>query len=346
MNNREKLNLWQQQLDSLVEQTGITYDEVSEYLGVSYARDLGYYAKLPKMRSVFVGIGMALGQPLDVINEWISFYAVKKKLYCKDMLDDLIWVYLINTNYKMQDRSINLYRKYEKCQEAAMQAYYQIWSGIISNSIDTADMDRSLEEVEYDEAFDGLKEFIIRNIDGFKTAYTKPRKMLATYVDSIIEAYSKANNQPISLSSLRGLLDDSMINYLSGSWETVNVIDRASGKVSPSIKSIPKGRRVHISLGLALGMTRQELNRYLKLMGFSMLDAVNEDDKLLIELLDKWEKSHSVQRKFKDIYIDMKSEGSMSTAKQVQAVDDMLALRSELRLEYIKRGAKFPYMRT
>ena len=71
MAESRKLKQWQKELTQLSEETGLSFDYVCDYLGVSYSRDIGFYAKIPKKRRTVIGIGMAFGQPLDVINRWI-----------------------------------------------------------------------------------------------------------------------------------------------------------------------------------------------------------------------------------------------------------------------------------
>ena len=179
MADSRKLKQWQKELDELSEQTGVSLDEVSSYIGAEYKRDTGFYVKIPKKRRTIIGIGMAFGQPLDTINRWITYYGLKRRLYSKDITEDLIWIYLINRNVNDRTGGVNYFSLYEECQQIAFETYMTIWSEITSGSIDTADMDRQIAQIAAKEELDSLKNFVIDNIDSFKTAYAKPRKMLA-----------------------------------------------------------------------------------------------------------------------------------------------------------------------
>lgn len=346
MAERHKLRQWQKELDDLSERTGISLDDVCVYLGVSYNRDVGFYVKLPKKRRTIIGIGMAFGQPVDVINRWITSYAMKRRLYSKDISEDMIWIYLINRNCATGGGDVNLYKQYERYQEAAFETYLSIWREIVAGASDTSDVDRQLSEIAGSD-FDDLKNFVINNLDSFKTAYGKPRRMLARYVDCILTTNGKAGSGDgkDSLISLRGWLDDSMINYLSGSYETINVTDIKTGSRVPGIKHIPKNRRSHIALALSLGLTRGETDEYLELMGYLPLTEEDPDDSVLIRELDRWDEEHPLQRLYKEKHINDNETIEMSAEDELQAVSDMLMLRQDLKEQYKRRKMRFLYSR-
>ena len=113
-----------------------------------------------------------------------------------------------------------------------------------------------------------------------------------------------------------------MINYLSGSVETVNVIDLKSGARTLNLKRIPKSKKAHISLTLALGMSRVEIDRYLTMMGFAPLDAVDMEEGLLLNALAVWEQKHP-----------------HPTPRQ------RLQLRQDLQSMYRSQNMTFPYLK-
>lgn len=341
-----KLKQWQKELDDLTEKTGITLEQVCDYLGLSYKRDIGFYVKLPKKRRSVIGIGMAFRQPLEVINRWIVSYCMKRRLYSKDISEDMIWIYLINLNRSRSVSDINYFLKYESYQEAAFATYLTLWNEVTAGSVATGDVDEQLSDIGANDEIDALKNFVINNIDSFKTAYAKPRRMLAQYVECILRTNAKADSKGkrSSLISLRGWLDDSMINYLSGSVETINVTDIKSGLRVSDIKQIPKSRKSHISLALALGMTNEEIDRYLELMGFLTLDNNDPDEAILIKELHKWDDEHPLQREFKEIFINGNESVQMPLEDELQAVSDMLMLRQDLNDRYRIRKMKFDYL--
>lgn len=346
MAERHKLKQWQKELDDLSETTGIALEDVCGYLGVSYNRDIGFYVKLPKKRRTMIGIGMAYKQPVGVINRWITSYAMKRRLYSKDISEDMVWIYLINRNLSGADGEDNLFAQYERYQEAAFETYLSIWSEIVTGAADTSDVDRQLSGIAGND-LEELKNFVINNLDSFKTAYGKPRKMLARYVDCILTTNGKAGSGDgrDALISLRGWLDDSMINYLSGSSETINVTDIKTGSRAAGIKHVPKNRKSHIALALSLGLTRGETDEYLELMGYLPLREEDPEDSVLIKELDRWDEEHPLQRLYKEKFINDNDSIEMSAEDELQAVSDMLMLRQDLKEQYKRRKMKFQYSR-
>ena len=136
-----------------------------------------------------------------------------------------------------------------------------------------------------------------------------------------------------------------MINYLSGDIDTINVIDLKSGIRTLKFKQIPKGKKAHISLALALGMSREEIDRYLTLMGFAQLDAVDPEEGLLLNALENWEKSHLLPQRFRNAESSGGSEPPLSEKEKAEAARQMLLLRQDLSEMYRMRNRKFPYLK-
>ena len=315
-------------------------------MGVSYSHITAWYKRTPVKRETLIGIGMAFRQDLDLINDWIVRYGDKRKLYAKDVLGDLIWIYLINCNTADPDGDTNYYRLYDECRDSIRETYISIWNEHIEHSRDTADVADDLNRVTYDPRFKGLRAFVVENIDSFKTAYSKPRKMLNKYIQTILDTHTAANDgQRTPINFLRGYLDDAMINYVTGSEESIHVMDMKSKGMTVKMKPIPKLRKTHIALCLALGMTVNELNTYLDLMGYSKLDPEAEEDAHLIEALESWENKHPDVAKFKRAKIIGDTCDKISEKDCLPAVSDMLMLRSDLDYEYSEHGWKFPYMK-
>ena len=81
---------WKQELKEIIENTGITFEDICDYIDIEYSSRPGFYKKLPKNRRTYIGIGMACKLPLETINRWIVKYGGKRKLYVKDVLNDLV----------------------------------------------------------------------------------------------------------------------------------------------------------------------------------------------------------------------------------------------------------------
>lgn len=344
-----RLKRWREELDDLSESTGVTMDDICRYLGLTYSKGIGFYDKLPKKRSMYIGIGMALKQPLETINIWLTRYGMKKKLYVKDLEEDLPWIHLICANYNDRQTFRNYYREFETCQKKAHKQYLKCWEENIRSDSMTVLVESNLQSVAFREDYDELKQFVSDNIDSFKTAYVKPRTMLNGFLKMLISAgegsRTTSSDSMTSLNSLRGYLDDSMINYLSGTVETINVIDRKSGRRSLQFKRIPKGKKAHISLALALGMNRREIDRYLTMMGFAALDAVNMEEGLLLNFMTEWEKQHPLPKKYKQWYFGREGAKKPSAEESVRIVQQMLEMRQDLRVMFEERGFGFPYLK-
>lgn len=342
-----QLVYWKEELDNLSMTTGVTLDDVCEYIGASYSRDIAIYTKVPKKASTLIGIGMAYKLPLEEIDRWIVEYGKKHKLYAKDVFGDLVWMYLINCNHSDPDRSINYYSMYEECLDAAISTYTELYDQDIRESADTGDVKAELLGVRYDPEFKGLKGFIIDNMDSFKTAYARSRALLLKYVGAILMVRGRDNPQAGNLNALRGFLDDSMINYLAGG-ETIHLMDRRKTVRLSRVKPVPKSRKTHIAMCLALGMSAADINEYLDRIGYGSLDPDDSGERMLLRMLDIWEDAHPYQRRFKEIHIMDDENGSrelppLSEEQEAAAVKDMLQLRQNLNNEYKARGDEFPY---
>lgn len=340
------LRSWRNTLDRLSEETGISLADVSEYIGAACSGGLpGFYIKIPRKRSTFIGVGMAFRQPVDVINQWITEYARKRKLYVKDISEDLIWLYLINANLKDPDGT-NYYQRYEEYQSVAYAVFRERWDEISLGLEDTADVEISLGQADYGPEYDGIKCFVAEHMDAFSSAYAKPRKLMDEWVKQIISTCREDPEQTVinSLNSMRGWLDDSMINFLSGDCSTVNVIDRKTGKRSINIKRMPKSRRKYISMCMALGMTTADIDKFLELMGYAPLDVSDRDEGRLLTVLTEWESTHPLQRAYKNLYYNNDASIKLSPDEEFRAVREMLQLRSELEEAYRKKGYEFIYV--
>lgn len=346
-----KVRRWRRTLDTLLEENDRDLKWLCEYTGAVYNESsVSFYEKLPKKRKTYIGIGMAFRQPLEVINTWIADFAMKKKLYVKDISEDLVWIYLIQLNLDDPDPDANWFRRYEYCQSVANAAYKEVWQAAISYRLSTADMDLKLDKEEHDQDFKGLTRFISVNIDSFKTAYSRPREYMNKYLNAIFrQAFSGEDSKYAKLNSLRGYLDDGMINYLSGDFTTINTYDRVKHRRTLRIKFIPKGRKFHISLCLALGMTVEEIDRYLDLMGYAPLQSEDRTEGLLIRLLNEWDSSHPFQRAYKNMLLSSESERTeaveaYSSDTNTAFQEELLFLREEMNGKFKEQGIAFPYM--
>ena len=342
------LHQWRTIVDELLASTGTTLQDVCEYIGATYNQDgPAFYIKLPRSRRVYIGIGMAFRQPVSVINDWIQKFAGKRKLYAKDISEDLIWLYLINANYGEEAPEENLFQAYEEYQSIAFAVFREVWEEQMLTTEDTAHIDVCLGQSELPATYDGLKLFVVQHKDAFKSAYAKPRAFLRQYVDQILTTLREhpERRPPTSINGLRGFLDDSMINYLSGDIRTVHVIDRKSGRRSIRIKHIPKGKRQHISLGLAVGMSLPELDEYLDLMGYAPLEDDRNEEADLKEHLAVWEKKHPLQRAYKNKYFGGDQTVQLTSDEEYEAASDMLLMRTLLQEAYRKEWKQFPYLK-
>ncbi len=346
-----KIRKWRSTLDSLLESNGRDMKWLCDYTGMTYnEKSVSFYEKLPKKRSPYIAIGMAFHQPLDVINYWITDFAEKKRLYVKDVSEDLIWIYLIQLNREHPDPNVNYYRKYEECQSVAYAAYSEVWEAAVSDSLGTADLEVKLDKEEHDQDFKGLTRFISENIVSFNTAYSRPREYLNDYLTLIFLGGSGSEGSRFNnLSSLRGYLDDAMINFLSGDYTTINTFDRTTRRRSLRIKYVPKGRKFHISLCLALGMTVSEIDHYLDLMGYAPLQEGDKAEGLLIRLLDEWDATHLFQRAWKDTILSAdygraEAETGLSFTANTAFPEELLFLSEEMDNQFKERGIRFPYL--
>ena len=346
-----KVGRWRKTLDDLLTENDKDIKWLCDYIGAAYNENsVSFYEKLPKKRTTYIGIGMAFHQPLDVINDWIADFAAKKKLYVKDISEDLVWIYLIQLNNENPDYGINYFQRYEECQDVAFAAYKEVWEDVMAGGLSTAEVEVLLDKEEHDQEFNGLTHFITSNIDSFKTAYSRPRTYLNDYVSRVFQAeYDGETGKFANLNRMRGYLEDSMVNYLSGDHATINTFDWKNRKRTPNIKYIPKSRKFHISLCLALGMTKDETNYYLDLMGYAPLSEEDRTEWLLIRLLEEWEAKHpdllaQKERLLSSDHTKDSDEDPLSFAEYSALQEELLFLREELYNGFQEHGVAFPYM--
>ena len=335
------LKNWRRTLDRLMAEKGVSLEDICSYIGSVYnGPDTSFYIKLPRKRNVYIGIGMALGQTVDVINSWITGYAGKKKLYAKDISGDLVWMYLINANIQDTEHKCNYYKRFEEYQAVAHAVFRERWDEIILRFEETSDVEVSLGQAEYGPEYEGIINYVAQHMDAFKTAYSKPRAYLDMYIERILMSCRThpGLKQIRSINSMRGFLDDSMINFLTGDSSTINVIDRKTGKRTVSIKHIPKSRGKFIDLCIALGMTTEDINTFLRLMGYAPLDGTVSNEAPLMDALDVWERNHQQQRRFKSKYFTCDDNIVMSEEEEHRALEEMLQLRSDMRYMIADRG--------
>ena len=341
------LRSWRNTLDRLARETGVSLEEVSEYIGAACSDGApGFYIKRPRKRSTFIGVGMAFKQPVEVINQWITEYTRKRKLYVKDISEDLVWLYLINASLKDTSGGTNYYQLYEEYQSVAYAVFRERWDEINLGFEDTADVEISLGQADYGPEYDGIKAFVAEHMDAFNSAYAKPRALLDKWVQQIISTCRDNPGETVirSLNSMRGWLDDSMINFLSGDASTFNVIDRKTGKRSINIKRMPKSRRKYIAMCMALGMTTDDIDRFLEMMGYAAIDVSDSEDGKLLMALTEWETTHPLQRAYKNRHFKNDVSIELSPAEEYRAVKDMLQLRSDIEEAYRHKGYDFIYV--
>ncbi|MDD6310833.1 MAG: hypothetical protein PUB09_02720 [Firmicutes bacterium] len=328
-----KVYSWRDEMRGLAREKGVGPRELCEYLGEPVKDKPAFWSKMPHKRETFIGIGMALKLPLEDINRWIAKYGDKKKLYVKDVIRDLAWVYLINANVNDTESDTNYYQKYEICRDLIDEVYDAIWQENIAIYVETVNLDAKISDIEYDHEFSGLVKFIRENLGAINTAYARPRRILSKYVDEILRVLNENSEVEWCLNSLRGeYLNDSMINYLTGDPNEINVIDRKTRKKTSGVKMIPSAKRTHIDLCVALGMTTEDINDYLEQMGYAAIDASDESVKRLIEILDEFEEDNPLVRKFKKqrIYGRLYKVKPITKEEELQAVKAMLGLRNKL----------------
>ena len=341
------LRSWRYTLDRLTKETGISLADAAAYIGAACnERVPGFYVKLPRKRSTFIGIGMAFRQPVEVINQWITEYAHKRRLYAKDISEDLVWLYLINANINDESGNINYYLSYEDYQAVAYAVFRERWDEISLGFEDTADVEISLGQAEFGAEYDGIRKFVAEHMDAFSSAYSKPRLLLDTWVRQMINTCREDPEQKVitSLNSMRGWLDDSMINFLSGDCSTVNVVDRRTGKRSINIKRMPKSRRKYISMCMALGMTTVDIDQFLDMMGFAPIDVSDKDEMVLLVTLAEWENAHPLQRAYKNLHFKNDADIKLSASEEYQAVREMLHMRNDIEEAYREKGQEFIYV--
>lgn len=315
-------NKWKKELRNLAAEKGIVAPDICSYLGIPQSDTPRFWMRMPKHREYYIGIGMCLGQSLDTINRWLRQYCGSRQLYIKDMKSDLIWIYLINANY-VDKSGRNYYILYDKVSDEMDLAYTRLWNDNTGALIDTDMLYDEFKYLNYDEDSLGLLRFVEEHFEYFKTAYARPRKMLNDYLNIILDGLNAVGKEHWTLNGLRGYLDDNMINYLSGDYMYINTSSHKDGKLTSRMKRVPKSKKAHIELAVALGMNVRDINTYLMEMGYSPLDPTDSVEGKLMNLVVLWEMQHPNQIAL--------IEGTLTEPKNRRTgAEDMLNMRGSL----------------
>ena len=95
---------------------------------------------------------------------------------------------------------------------------------------------------------------------------------------------------------------------------------------------------------MALGMTAEDIDQFLEMMGFAPIDVSDRDEGMLLTALTEWETTHPLQRAYKNMHFKEDNSIQLSPAEEFRAVNEMLQLRSDLEETYKSRGREFNYM--
>ena len=95
---------------------------------------------------------------------------------------------------------------------------------------------------------------------------------------------------------------------------------------------------------MALGMTADDIDQFLEMMGYAPIDVSDKDEGKLLAALTEWENTHPLQRAYKDLYFRNDSSIILSSAEEYRAVRDMMQIRSDLNEIYRQKGIDFPYV--
>lgn len=287
-------NKWKKEIRDLAVSRRKSVREICRYIGIPESDAPRFWMRTPKQREYYIGIGMCLKQPLEVINRWLRQYCGSRQLYIKDAKSDLVWIYLIDASLKADD-SRNFFAMYGEISDQVDLAFARICNDNDGSLIDTDALYDEYRYLSYDEDSLELLRFVETHFENFKTAYAKPRKMLRDYLNTILAGLNATGSRKWTLNRLRGYLDDNTINYLSGNYMCIYTTNHSDGMLTSRMKRVPRTKRAHIALGASLGMMLADLDTYLVSMGYDPLDPTDPQEGRLINLLVRWELQHPEQ---------------------------------------------------
>lgn len=333
----QKLNQdrWKTEIRQLAQELNMTPEDICEYIGVPVSHEPRFWMRIPKRREYFIGIGMCLGQPLEVINRWIMEYGNKRRLYIKDAKSDLVWMFLVNANSNSASSDVNYYKLFDELSSQVDRIYDKLWNGEYGVLMETDELVSQVPIIDYPDLELELLRFVEDNYEYLKSAYNKPRKMLNRYIDKILEVLNTSGDKTWTLNSLRGYLEDGMINYLCGDYRCIHSLESNHSSLSKRTKRIPKDKKSHIELCVALGMNAQDIDTYLELMGYTSLSDASEYECIIAHKLGKWMNEHPLQEKFIAKYLrTTASNCNMTQEDEYQAVTQMLEMSGVVNADF------------
>lgn len=346
-NDIHRVESWREEIRALLKEKGLNENFLKQYIG----RTGHLISKLPQQRETYIGIGMALKQDENTINNWIKRYSNKKELYVKEM-GDLVWGYLIKAALNDPDPENNYFEKYEVCLAETMKEYHKIYQQLAKKKADQGNPDVAntptdimKESFKKDVAtFENLKVFIAKNIKQFDAAYQRSRMYIKNIVEGTLFPLMikyEVNKELIIIVSKRSgkgrmkeCIPASYHAFFTQGQINRTIENYLTGKEGSRVRPAPISRRANISMCLCFGLSEKQINEYLGILGYEPLKAVSDiNEGMLIHFLSRWDEEHPLAVKFRKKHYEGQ-EITLSEEEEKEALEQILGLKDDMRFEF------------
>jgi len=328
---------WRSELKKLSKDTGLSMAGIAEDIGVKLSDTPGFYLKLPKEKETYVKLGLALKQPVEVVNKWIIKNTKSPALYAKDPID-LIGIYFLNINYKQNCGFENSKRNidfYTSCLQTHKKDFRKSNSAIIPSALSTAEIENDIKEL-YNE--DDLLTYISTHREAFLSANKRSWELMRKkYIDIILSRINTLT-EDVSKWTLYTLKDKCIIspalhNYLCGDGYKTQV---------------PRKKSTYIFYGLSLGMSLEQICTLLKTAGYDALNLNDDSDAFaefaMYQLLISWENNHPEAKKFRCKTFYNNTDIDMTPEEELEGIMQLFRQRQDITNEYNENYERnFPF---
>lgn len=268
---------WSNYMKEQLALTGLSYEKFGNLCGFSKNTIKSWCEEgvVPRNREHYIKLGFGLNMSEDALNELLLKYGGYPKLYAKDVYD-AICIYVLNQhlkNYEDEKYRYSSLRAWEKSYEAFMNCHET--SEGCSNE-NTLDMHEQILSMETDKQF---LNYIKEKETVFCTSYSK----LINYMEEFIKIRRRDYSENFELISIHALF--CMVG-LDESFEVAYSKLKKHGIV-------PKRQQL-ISFGVAMEMTKAEIDLLLKYANMCPLYVRNRLECIIIYLLNMYERVHPV----------------------------------------------------
>jgi len=278
LKNYEEFQIdWKNYINEQLMITGLSYKKFGDRCGFSKNTIKSWCEEgvVPRSRDQYIKLGFGLGMNEQEVNHLLTTYGGYQSLYSKDIYDAICIYFLRKQEQNIGDVRYGYemvkvwYKQYASC-VGTHTIYMQYYK-----EVKTKDLTREIAMKESEKEF---LEYVEQNKDVFSHVYSRLVIFMEDCIQIRIRECMEDSAEKISLHQLF------YRKHLDGSFEVAFSKLKRHGIV-------PKRQQL-IQFGIAMNLTRNEINYMLSLANMSPLCVRNRAECILLYLLQRFEDKH------------------------------------------------------